>query len=28
MGEKETILKYMNKGNQELYNKCLELLNK
>jgi hypothetical protein len=22
--EKETILKYMNKGNQELYKKCLE----
>ena len=24
--EKEEILKYMNKGNQELYNKCLEVL--
>jgi len=25
--EKEQILKYMNRGNQELYNKCLEVLN-
>ena len=26
--EKEQILKYMNKGNQELYKKCLEILDK
>lgn len=25
--EKEQILKYMDRGNQELYNKCLEVLN-
>ena len=26
IGEKEQILKYMNRGNQELYKKCLSVL--